>query len=116
MAGLVGHVHLDVLADYDVKRRVVEGQVGDVTLTDGDPAIQPDELIEPTSSCAVLIGEVDGGDSAAVLVGEERAVPPIPVLASSTVSSLMIPARSASWLVANRPIVRKSSSGPRSAG
>src|SRR5579884_1677635 len=45
-----------------------------------------------------------------------RAVPPIPVPASSTASSGVIPNMSTSWLVARRPMVWKSSSIHRSAG
>ena len=70
-AGLVGHVHLDVLADDHVEAGFGEGQFCYVSVMDGYPVVQADEPIEPTGCFAVLLGEVDGGDSAAVLVGEE---------------------------------------------
>src|ERR1700735_467911 len=38
---------------------------------DTDPVIQRDELIQPARGFAVLLGEVNGGDSTAVPVGEE---------------------------------------------
>ena len=41
--GFVGHVHLNVLADGDVESAVGERKFGDVGLTDGDPAVEPDE-------------------------------------------------------------------------
>src|ERR1700722_11575521 len=35
-----------------------------------DVAVQPDQLVEPTGGVAVLLGEIDGRDPAAELVGE----------------------------------------------
>ena len=49
-ARLVGHVHLDVLADDDVESAVGEGEFGDVRLTNGYPVVEPDESIEPDGS------------------------------------------------------------------
>jgi hypothetical protein len=48
-----------------------EGQIRDVSLAYGDPVVQSHESIEPTGCFAVLLGQVDGGDAAAVMVGEE---------------------------------------------
>ena len=70
-AGLIGHVHLNMLAEYHVKSGVGERQFGDVGLLHGDPIVQPDEPVEPTSRFAVLFGEIDGGHPAPAPVGEE---------------------------------------------
>jgi hypothetical protein len=64
-------VPTDVLADDHVEAGIGEGQFCHVSLTDGDPVVQADESIEPTGCLAVLLGEVDSGDSAAVLVGQK---------------------------------------------
>ena len=57
--GLVGHVHLDVLAEHDPKRAIGEEHVGDVRPTDSDPIIKSNKVIEPTGGFAVLLGQVD---------------------------------------------------------
>ena len=64
-AGLVGHVHLNVLAEHDVEAGIGERQVGDVCLPNGDPLVQPDEPVEPAGCFAVFLGQVDGGDPVA---------------------------------------------------
>src|SRR5882757_2251069 len=66
---LVGHVHLDVLADGDVESAVGEGEFGDVRLADGYPVVEPDESVEPAVRLTVFVGEIHGGDAAAVAVG-----------------------------------------------
>lgn len=73
--GLVGHVHLDVLAGHHLERGVGERQVGDVALPDADLAVEAGELVEPASCLAVLRGQVHGADLAAVGGGEEPGGP-----------------------------------------
>jgi len=46
-------------------------KAGDVPLPDRDQVVQPGELVEPAGRVTVLLGQVDGGDPAAVLVGQE---------------------------------------------
>jgi hypothetical protein len=69
--GLVGHVHLDVLADDDIEGGVGERQLCDVALMYGDRAVEPDTVVEPPRRLAVLLGQVDRRDVAAVLIGEK---------------------------------------------
>jgi len=69
--GLVGDVHLDVLAGHHVEGGVGERQVGHVRLPDGNRLVETGELVEPVGRLTVLAGQVDGGDLAAVLRGEE---------------------------------------------
>ena len=68
---LVGHVHLNMLAEDDVESRCGERQVGDVCLANGDPVVQSDKPIEPTGRFAVLLGEIDGGNPAMTPVCDE---------------------------------------------
>ncbi len=70
-AGLVGHVHLHVLADCHVEAGVGERQVGDTPVPDRDPVLQPGQAIEPAGNLAVFLGQVDGGDAALVLIRQE---------------------------------------------
>src|SRR5208283_2114919 len=46
-ARLVGHVHLNVLADHDAEGGVVKRKRGDVCLTNRYPVAQADESIKP---------------------------------------------------------------------
>jgi hypothetical protein len=43
-AGLVGHVHLNMLAEDDLEGGVGEGQFGDVCSTNGNPLVQPQQV------------------------------------------------------------------------
>src|ERR1700753_4162015 len=70
-ARLVGHVHLDVLADRDVERGAGEGQLGDIRAAHGYPVAQPDKPVEPPTGVAVLLCQVDGGQAATETVGDE---------------------------------------------
>ena len=49
-ARLVGHVHLNMLADGDIESAVGKRKFGDVCLTNGYPVVQSDESIEPTAA------------------------------------------------------------------
>ncbi len=70
-AALVGHVHLNVLAEDDSECGVDERQFGDVRLLDGNPIAQFHNVIEPTVDIAILCGQIDGGDAAGVRIGDE---------------------------------------------
>ena len=75
-ARLVCHVHLDMLADYHVKRGVGQRQGGHVRLPDGDLFVEAGDCVEPVGRLAVLRGQVDGGYLAAVGGGKEPRGPP----------------------------------------
>jgi hypothetical protein len=62
---------LNVLAENDVKGAVGEGQCGDVSLANRNPLVQPDEAIEPTGGVAVLLGQIDRGNSATAPIRDE---------------------------------------------
>src|SRR3954447_17643292 len=72
---LVRDVHLDMLADHDVKRGRIEWKLGDVAGADLDHVAQPDGVIEPFGDRAVLRREVDRGDTGAPLVGDQPGGP-----------------------------------------
>ena len=67
---LVGHVHLNVLAEHQCEGRLVERQVGDVCLAHRDPVIKPGKLVEPPSGLTVFRGEIHGGHVAAAAFGD----------------------------------------------
>jgi hypothetical protein len=60
-----------MLAESDLEGGVGEGQFGDVCLSDRNQVVQPDKSIEPTGRFAVLLGQIDGGNPAPALVGDE---------------------------------------------
>jgi len=74
-AGLVSHVHLDVLAGHHVEDGVGVRQVGDITLPDADLAVEAGDLVEPAGRLAVLRGQVHRAHLAAVGGGEEPGGP-----------------------------------------
>src|SRR6476659_3199578 len=51
-ARLIGDIHLNVLAEYDIKDRVGEGQFSHVCLANRNPPVESDEAIEPAGSFA----------------------------------------------------------------
>ena len=75
---LVRDVHLDVLADDEVERRIVERQLGDVGAADFDQVAEPDGVVEPLGDLAVLGRDVDGGDAGAPLGSDQPGGPADP--------------------------------------
>src|SRR5437588_75118 len=72
---LVRDVHLDMLADHDVKGGGVEWKLGDVGSAHLDHVAEPDRVIEPRGDLAILRSEVDGGDTGASLGGDQPGGP-----------------------------------------
>src|SRR5436190_3614202 len=75
---LVRDVHLDVLADHDVERRIIEWQLGDIGGADLDLLAGPDGVVEPLGDVAVLGCDVDRGDAGAPLGSDESSGPADP--------------------------------------
>lgn len=114
--GLVGHVHLNVLAEHQGEGGVLEQQVRDVCLAHADPVVQPGKLVEPPCGRTIFLGEIYGSHVAAAAFGD---VAGGSADSAARVEDLVVGVtwtRSASWAVAMRPIVWKSSSRARSAG
>jgi hypothetical protein len=72
---LIGHVHLDMLADHHVEGGVGERQAGHVALPDVDLLVEAGDRVEPGGCLAVFRGQVDAGHLTAVLAGEEARGP-----------------------------------------
>jgi hypothetical protein len=72
---LVSDVHLNVLADHDVERGVLEWKLGHVGRANLDHVVQPDRVIQPPGDLAVLGREVDGRYVRAALGGDQPGGP-----------------------------------------